>query len=110
MEVGRVGETQQVTVIDVRIPFWSLVVLMFKLALAAIPALILLAITTAIVSSVLGAALLRMLPDAILSRPVPAPVSTKAPTDKKSCEDACDASGRGVDCYANCAQLYPIKP
>jgi hypothetical protein len=105
-----VNDVHEVTVVDVRIPFWSLVVLMFKGALAAIPAMILLAITAAVISSALGAAFLSMLPDLFVAPPVLAPVSTGPATDRRKCEDACDAKGQGVDCYANCAQLYPVKP
>ena len=35
-------EPREVTVTDIRIPFWSMVVLMVKWALAAVPALIIL--------------------------------------------------------------------
>lgn len=103
-------ETQRVTVVDVKIPFWSMVVLMFKWALAAIPAMILLAMAGAVISSVVGAALLGMVPNFI---PVPAALPHKPAgpvSDRRSCEDACDATGKGVDCYANCAQQYPAKP
>jgi hypothetical protein len=44
-----------VVVTDVRMPFWSMVVFMVKLAIAAIPAFILLAIIGAIVTAILGA-------------------------------------------------------
>jgi hypothetical protein len=107
---GAVNDVQEVTVVDIRIPFWSLVVLMFKWALAAIPAMILLVTTAAVVSSVVGAAFLSLLPDLFMAPPVPAPVSTGPATDRRKCEDACDAKGQGVDCYANCAQLHPVKP
>jgi hypothetical protein len=46
---------REVVVTDVRIPFWSMVVLMVKWALASIPALILLAIVWAAVTLVLFA-------------------------------------------------------
>lgn len=103
-------ELQRVTVVDVKIPFWSLVVLMFKGTLAAIPAMILLAVTAAFVSSVLGAALFGMIPTIIQAPVVSSPAPAKAPFDRRSCEDACDSTGRSVDCYANCAQQYPAKP
>jgi hypothetical protein len=38
------NEKQQVIVTDIEIPFWSMVVLMVKLAIASIPALIILSI------------------------------------------------------------------
>jgi hypothetical protein len=44
-----------VVVTDVRMPFWSMVVFMVKLAIAAIPAFILLAIIGAIATAILGA-------------------------------------------------------
>jgi len=48
-------EEHEVVVTDVKIPFWSLVVLMVKLAIAAIPALIILILIGSIVSIVMAA-------------------------------------------------------
>ena len=45
----------EVVVTDVKIPFWSLVMLMVKLAIAAIPALIILMIIGSVVSIVMAA-------------------------------------------------------
>jgi hypothetical protein len=47
------NEPREVVVIDVQIPFWDLVQLMIKWALAAVPALIILWIIGAVVSMVL---------------------------------------------------------
>ena len=46
---------QHVVVTDIKIPFWSMVVLMVKWALAAIPAIIILFLITAIFSAIFGA-------------------------------------------------------
>jgi hypothetical protein len=48
-------EKREVVVTDVKIPFWSLVVLMVKLAIAAIPAFIILLLVGSVVSMVLAA-------------------------------------------------------
>ena len=45
---------REVVVTDVKMPFWSMVVLMIKWSLAAIPAIIILAIIWAIVIGVFG--------------------------------------------------------
>jgi hypothetical protein len=45
---------REVVVTDIKIPFWSIVVLMVKWAIAAIPAVIILMILTALVSVALG--------------------------------------------------------
>jgi hypothetical protein len=45
--------TQTIVVTDIKIPFWSLVVLMVKWALAAIPAVVILIAIGTIVSAVL---------------------------------------------------------
>ena len=45
----------EVVVTDIKIPFWSMVVLMVKWALAAIPAIIILIVIGAILSAILGA-------------------------------------------------------
>jgi hypothetical protein len=104
------ADQQQVTVVDVRIPFGSMVVLLFKVALAAIPAMILLAVAAAILSSVVGAALLGMIPQVMRLPQAMPPVAGKNLSDKEKCEAACDSTGGGVDCYANCAQRYPAQP
>lgn len=48
------GNTSQVVVTDIKIPFWSLVVLLVKWALAAIPAVIILIVIGAVASVVLN--------------------------------------------------------
>jgi len=48
------SETREVVVVDVKIPFWSMVVLLVKWAIAAIPAMIVLLVLAAVVSMVLG--------------------------------------------------------
>lgn len=48
------SETREVVVVDVKIPFWSMVVLLVKWAVAAIPAMIILVVLAAVVSTVLG--------------------------------------------------------
>lgn len=45
----------EIVVTDVKIPFWSLVMLMVKLAIAAIPAFIILLIIGAVASTVMAA-------------------------------------------------------
>jgi hypothetical protein len=47
--------TREVTVTDIKIPFWSMVVLMVKWALAAIPAIIILIVISAILSFAVSA-------------------------------------------------------
>jgi hypothetical protein len=49
------GNTQEVVVTDIKIPFWSMVVLMVKWALAAIPAIIVLIVIGSILSMIMGA-------------------------------------------------------
>ena len=46
--------TREIVVTDIKIPFWSMVVLMVKWALAAIPAVIILIVVGAIISMALG--------------------------------------------------------
>ena len=46
--------TTQIVVPDIRMPFWSMVVFMTKWAIAAIPALIILAIIGGIATAILG--------------------------------------------------------
>ena len=48
-------EKREVVVTDVKIPFWSMVVLMVKWAVAAIPALIVLLVIGAVASTVIAA-------------------------------------------------------
>ena len=48
-------DKREVIVTDVKIPFWSLVVLMVKLAIAAIPAMIILIVIGSIASIVMAA-------------------------------------------------------
>ena len=48
------SETREVVVVDVKIPFVSMVILLVKWAIAAIPAMIILAILAAAVSMALG--------------------------------------------------------
>ena len=47
--------THEVIVTDIKIPFWSMVVLMVKWAIAAIPALIILIIIISLFAAALGA-------------------------------------------------------
>jgi hypothetical protein len=47
-------DRREVVVTDVKIPFWSMVVLMVKWAIAAIPAVIILMLIAALVSVVLA--------------------------------------------------------
>ena len=47
-------ERHEVVVTDVKIPFWSLVVLMVKVAVAAIPATIILALAWGLVAGLLN--------------------------------------------------------
>lgn len=48
-------DKREVVVTDVKIPFWSMVVLMVKWAIAAVPALIILLVIGAIVSMAIAA-------------------------------------------------------
>jgi hypothetical protein len=48
------SDAREVVVIDVKIPFWSMVVLLVKWAIAAIPAVIILVILATATSMVLG--------------------------------------------------------
>ena len=48
-------DKREVVVTDVKIPFWSMVVLMVKWAVAAIPALIFLLVIGAVASTVIAA-------------------------------------------------------
>ena len=46
--------TNQVTIVDIKMPFWSMVVFMVKAAIAAIPAFIILSVIGAIMMAVFG--------------------------------------------------------
>jgi hypothetical protein len=46
--------TNQVTIVDVKMPFMSMVVFMVKAAIAAIPAVIILAVISMLISGVTG--------------------------------------------------------
>ena len=52
MENPHAGE---VTVVDIKMPFWSIVVFMVKASIAAIPAVIILTLVGSLVMSILGA-------------------------------------------------------
>ena len=47
-------DRREVVVTDIKIPFWSMVVLMVKWAIAAIPAVIILILLVALISAVIG--------------------------------------------------------
>ncbi len=47
-------DRREVVVTDIKIPFWSMVVLMVKWAIAAIPAVIILMLLAALISVLLG--------------------------------------------------------
>jgi hypothetical protein len=47
-------QNSEVVVVDVRMPFWSMVVFMVKWSIAAIPAIIILVVLVAIIAGVLG--------------------------------------------------------
>jgi hypothetical protein len=44
----------QVSIVDIRMPFWSMVVFMVKATLASIPALIILGIISAVMMAIFG--------------------------------------------------------
>ncbi|MCW8928949.1 MAG: hypothetical protein OQL19_01775 [Gammaproteobacteria bacterium] len=48
------NETNQVTIVDVKMPFFSMVIFMVKAVIAAIPAFIILAIIGTIITTVFG--------------------------------------------------------
>lgn len=48
------GSEREVVVVDVKIPFWSMVVLLVKWSIAAIPALIIVVALASALSAVLG--------------------------------------------------------
>jgi len=49
------GEKQEVVVTDIKVHFWSMVVLMVEWALAAIPALVILYVVAVVIAMVLDA-------------------------------------------------------
>ena len=49
------SDAREVVVVDVKIPFWSMVVLLVKWSIAAIPAFVILVILGTVTSMVLGA-------------------------------------------------------
>jgi len=49
------SDAREVVVVDVKIPFWSMVVLLVKWSIAAIPALFILGFLAALASMLLGA-------------------------------------------------------
>jgi hypothetical protein len=49
------SDAREVVVVDVKIPFWSMVVLLVKWSIAAIPAFVILVILATVASMVLGA-------------------------------------------------------
>ena len=49
------SDAREVVVVDVKIPFWSMVVLLVKWSIAAIPAFVILVILATLTSMVLGA-------------------------------------------------------
>jgi len=51
------NDKQEVTIVDVKMPFGSMVVFMVKWAIAAIPALLILAVIGAFIAGILAAAL-----------------------------------------------------
>jgi hypothetical protein len=48
------GATTQVTITDIRMPFWSMVTFMVKASIASIPAFIILSIIGSVVFALLG--------------------------------------------------------
>lgn len=48
------NDLNQVSIVDIRMPFWSMVVFMVKAALASIPAFIILAILFSILDAIFG--------------------------------------------------------
>lgn len=53
-DVDMADGNQQVVVTDIKIPFWSMVVLMVKWTLAAIPAILILFLIAAVFSAIFG--------------------------------------------------------
>jgi len=48
------NEINKVSIVDIKMPFWSMVVFMVKAALASIPAFIILTIIFAVLSTIFG--------------------------------------------------------
>ena len=48
------SQNNDVTVVDIKMPFWSMVIFMAKLAIAAIPAILILGVLGAILAGFLG--------------------------------------------------------
>ena len=61
-------DRREVVVTDVKIPFWSMVVLMVKWAVAAIPALIILLVIGAVASAVIAAIFGGAMPHWVMNR------------------------------------------
>ena len=51
------SERQEVVVVDVKIPFWSMVVLLVKWALASIPAILILFVIGSLLAALFGGVL-----------------------------------------------------
>jgi hypothetical protein len=47
-------QTSEVVVVDIKMPFWSMVVFMVKWSIAAIPAITILVVLVALIAGVLG--------------------------------------------------------
>lgn len=52
-------QSSEVTVVNIKMPFWSMVAFMVKWAIAAIPALLILMVLGAVIVSFLGGLLIR---------------------------------------------------
>ncbi len=100
-------ELQPVVVRDVRIPFISMVILMVKWALAAIPALFLLILVGTAASGLVAGMFMRMLPT---GTGMVSPLPRRSVVDQASCERDCKDSGGGADCFATCERLYGHTP
>lgn len=48
------SQNNEVTIVDIKMPFWSMVVFMVKWAVAAIPAILILAVLGALLVGILG--------------------------------------------------------
>ena len=46
--------SNEVSIVDIKMPFWSMIVFMVKAAIASIPAIIILAIISAILGAIFG--------------------------------------------------------
>ncbi len=49
------SQKNQVTVVDIKMPFWSMVIFMVKWAIAAIPAILILVLLGAVLTGILDA-------------------------------------------------------